>query len=186
MTQPAQFNCPNCGARYKVVRVAADSSLREITCRSCGGPLRASEGGYILKYFLIDRPKRRARGSASVAPALIASRNGHNMRPNTGRLNAIQSHFIPPYLSPVRIRSGLFSRSPSPAARFFGGTCAACASSYGSSEISFTVREINHSSLSRAAICSTRFTMLRRVLALEICMKAFASAKPSAVVRKLV
>jgi predicted RNA-binding Zn-ribbon protein involved in translation (DUF1610 family) len=69
MTQPAQFNCPNCGARYKVVRVAADSPLREITCRSCGGPLRASEGGYILKYFLIDRPKvvSAARGAAQVS-----------------------------------------------------------------------------------------------------------------------
>jgi predicted RNA-binding Zn-ribbon protein involved in translation (DUF1610 family) len=60
MTQPAQFNYPNCGARYgaryKVVRVEANTHQREMTCRSCGGLLRAGEGGYILKYFLIDPP----------------------------------------------------------------------------------------------------------------------------------
>ena len=33
---------------------------REVTCLSCGGPLHGREGRFLLKYFLTDRPKRRA------------------------------------------------------------------------------------------------------------------------------
>jgi hypothetical protein len=33
---------------------------REITCLSCGAPLPGREGPFILKYFLVERPKRRA------------------------------------------------------------------------------------------------------------------------------
>ena len=59
MTELTHFNCQNCNAGYRVVRVEADSTLpyREITCRNCGAPLRALEGGSFLKYILIDRPK---------------------------------------------------------------------------------------------------------------------------------
>jgi hypothetical protein len=40
---------------YKVGRVEAKSMVREgsLTCASCGGPLHAREGRYILKYFLV-------------------------------------------------------------------------------------------------------------------------------------
>jgi predicted Zn finger-like uncharacterized protein len=58
----ARFNCPNCGARYEVIRVEAPPrpTDREVTCLSCGGPLHGREGKYLLKYFLTERPKRRA------------------------------------------------------------------------------------------------------------------------------
>jgi predicted RNA-binding Zn-ribbon protein involved in translation (DUF1610 family) len=58
-----RFDCPNCGAHYRLVRVEAPANTpdREITCRSCGAPLQAREGRYILKYFLVERPRIQAR-----------------------------------------------------------------------------------------------------------------------------
>jgi transcription elongation factor Elf1 len=58
-----RFDCSNCGAHYHLVRVeaGAETTSREITCRSCGAPLQAREGRYILKYFLVDRPRIQAR-----------------------------------------------------------------------------------------------------------------------------
>ena len=55
------FNCPNCGARYEVVRIEEPPrpTAREVTCLSCGGPLHGREGRFLLKYFLTNRPKRR-------------------------------------------------------------------------------------------------------------------------------
>ena len=51
------FNCPNCKASYKLVRVKAPPVINEnqLTCLSCGGPLTAREGGFVLKYFFIQR-----------------------------------------------------------------------------------------------------------------------------------
>ena len=60
-SQSTLFECPNCAAKYKVVRVEAPkgpTTDREITCVSCGGPLHGREGPLLLKYFLIER--RRA------------------------------------------------------------------------------------------------------------------------------
>lgn len=54
--------CPNCAARYKVVRIdaAPTDAFREITCKACGGPLQGREGKSIFKYFLVsERQKRR-------------------------------------------------------------------------------------------------------------------------------
>ena len=54
------FNCPNCGAKYEIVRVEAPArpqTDREITCISCGGPLHGRQGVFILKYFLVERQK---------------------------------------------------------------------------------------------------------------------------------
>jgi len=55
----SRFECPHCGAKYKLVRAEADPEMldRQITCRSCGAPLQASEGALALKYFLVDRPR---------------------------------------------------------------------------------------------------------------------------------
>jgi predicted RNA-binding Zn-ribbon protein involved in translation (DUF1610 family) len=56
-----KFECPNCGAKYEVVRVeapAGPTTDREITCLSCGGPLNGRQGSFLLKYFL--RSKRLA------------------------------------------------------------------------------------------------------------------------------
>lgn len=63
--QEARFNCGNCGAPYEVVRVEAPVTAdRVIACLSCGVPLEAREGRFVLKYFLVGRavtPNRRAR-----------------------------------------------------------------------------------------------------------------------------
>ena len=61
MAQPpvARFDCPNCNALYKVVRVEADplTADSEITCRNCDAPLQGREGASVLKYFLVGRPR---------------------------------------------------------------------------------------------------------------------------------
>jgi transcription elongation factor Elf1 len=57
------FNCPACGSQYKVVRVEADptASYGRIECRRCGGPLNSREGNFILKYFLVDNPRKQLK-----------------------------------------------------------------------------------------------------------------------------
>jgi ssDNA-binding Zn-finger/Zn-ribbon topoisomerase 1 len=59
------FNCPNCGSQYKLVRVEADptASYCRVECPHCGGPLSNREGRYILKYFLVDRPRKQIKPS---------------------------------------------------------------------------------------------------------------------------
>jgi hypothetical protein len=57
----AEFNCPNCEAKYKVVLAEAPpgpTTDREITCLNCGGPLPGRQGSFLLKYFLISRLRR--------------------------------------------------------------------------------------------------------------------------------
>jgi DNA-directed RNA polymerase subunit RPC12/RpoP len=60
MQPMSRFDCPNCGAQYTLVRVEVESMETDgqIACRSCGGPLNGHEGRFILKYFLVDRPRR--------------------------------------------------------------------------------------------------------------------------------
>jgi len=56
--------CPNCHAQYRVIRVeaAATSKLAsEVICLSCGGPLNAREGAFILKYLLVREGQRGRR-----------------------------------------------------------------------------------------------------------------------------
>jgi predicted RNA-binding Zn-ribbon protein involved in translation (DUF1610 family) len=57
----SRFDCPNCGARYALVRVEAEGveADGELACRSCGGPLQGYDGPFILKYFLVERPRRQ-------------------------------------------------------------------------------------------------------------------------------
>ena len=57
----ANFECPHCGAQYKVVSVEAlRAHDQPLVCLSCGGPLRTREGKFALKYFRTDgsRSKR--------------------------------------------------------------------------------------------------------------------------------
>jgi predicted RNA-binding Zn-ribbon protein involved in translation (DUF1610 family) len=63
-TGATQFECPNCGTRYKLVRVETDEVLpdQQLTCLKCGGPLHGREGKFMLKYFLVDRPGRKPLG----------------------------------------------------------------------------------------------------------------------------
>jgi predicted RNA-binding Zn-ribbon protein involved in translation (DUF1610 family) len=56
-----RFQCPNCQAQYKVVRVeASPTDDQPLVCLSCGGPLHNREGKFALKYFRTDgsRSKR--------------------------------------------------------------------------------------------------------------------------------
>ncbi len=63
-----RFSCPHCGAAYEIVRAEAGPETvdREITCRRCGGPLHGREGGLVLKYFLVERPRAQALGQRSL------------------------------------------------------------------------------------------------------------------------
>jgi hypothetical protein len=57
------FHCPICAAKYEVVGFEAPpgpTTEDEAECLCCGGPLSGREGKFGLKYFLIERPKRRA------------------------------------------------------------------------------------------------------------------------------
>ncbi len=57
---PASFLCPNCGAKYRLIKIEAPIAAvpdLEISCRSCGEPLQGREGDFFLKYFLVERPK---------------------------------------------------------------------------------------------------------------------------------
>ena len=61
---PSSFNCPACGAEYKVVRMEATSAEtpdEELRCRNCGGALDVRDGNFILKYFLVKTPKKGRR-----------------------------------------------------------------------------------------------------------------------------
>jgi len=57
------FRCPHCGALYHIIKVEAgpEPDDREITCRTCGGPLGVRDGKFILKYFLLRKAGRRQR-----------------------------------------------------------------------------------------------------------------------------
>jgi hypothetical protein len=51
----SNFQCPNCHAEYKVVRVEAPPTHDQpLLCLSCGGPLNNREGKFALKYFRVD------------------------------------------------------------------------------------------------------------------------------------
>ena len=60
---PSDFDCPKCGAKYRVVGVETPSNPEEahVFCRSCQGPLEARYKQFLLKYFLVERPGERGR-----------------------------------------------------------------------------------------------------------------------------
>jgi hypothetical protein len=48
----------------EIVRVEAPpqpTADRGVKCVSCGGSLRSRQGMFVLKYFLVERPRRRAQ-----------------------------------------------------------------------------------------------------------------------------
>jgi hypothetical protein len=55
----AEIFCPHCDAGYKVIRVKAEpgKTYRPIRCKACRGPLAATDGDDLLKYFLVRRPR---------------------------------------------------------------------------------------------------------------------------------
>ena len=60
---PKDFVCPQCQARYKVVLMTVElgASHPSLHCKVCRQPLASTEGEYILKYFLVSRPRRRRK-----------------------------------------------------------------------------------------------------------------------------
>jgi predicted RNA-binding Zn-ribbon protein involved in translation (DUF1610 family) len=71
MNNLTPFACPTCGAAYNVVRIEAPPTPHkgQLVCTSCGGPLIAREGRFVLKYFRVDGSRR------------------YPLRPPRGRLN---------------------------------------------------------------------------------------------------
>jgi hypothetical protein len=66
-SSPPAFKCPNCEALYQVVPIEAGlANDREITCRTCRGPLRGRDGQFALKYFLLRRSGAFERREYSV------------------------------------------------------------------------------------------------------------------------
>ena len=60
MREATSFKCPTCDAAYKVVRAEAlPKHDRELTCLSCGGPLRSREGKFALKYFPAEGERKK-------------------------------------------------------------------------------------------------------------------------------
>ena len=60
-TRPTDFVCPGCGAHYRVVRVKGevDPPGRLLLCTACKRPIKATDGEYMLKYFLVSRPRTK-------------------------------------------------------------------------------------------------------------------------------
>jgi predicted Zn finger-like uncharacterized protein len=58
-----RFNCPDCSAQYKVVKVEAPAlaNVEEVKCINCGAALQARDGKLVLKYFLVDPKAKRDR-----------------------------------------------------------------------------------------------------------------------------
>jgi predicted nucleic acid-binding Zn ribbon protein len=60
-----RFDCPNCGAEYKVVRAEGDPPPdRQIECRRCGGPLQGRDGKFILKLLSRGSSKDPSQSAA--------------------------------------------------------------------------------------------------------------------------
>ena len=67
VTEAIKFQCPNCEAGYKVVRVEAARTGKDhqLTCLGCGAPLLNREGKFALKYFRTEGSRREGRGLAA-------------------------------------------------------------------------------------------------------------------------
>src|SRR5215467_15583725 len=75
MTEAADFMCPRCTSRYKLVRVRANPELpsRLIHCRVCKEPFAPTDGEYVLKYFLVGKTKSRPdRGNSRTDSNTVA------------------------------------------------------------------------------------------------------------------
>jgi hypothetical protein len=54
------FRCKSCLALYQIVKAPAgpETADLKIACKLCNAPLRAREGQFILKYFLLREASR--------------------------------------------------------------------------------------------------------------------------------
>ena len=59
-----------CIALYHIIKVegGSESDDRQITCRTCGGPLRGREGKFVFKYFLLRHVGRRQKWKRVAPP----------------------------------------------------------------------------------------------------------------------
>jgi predicted RNA-binding Zn-ribbon protein involved in translation (DUF1610 family) len=59
-TAEVNFICPNCGSLNEVMKAGAvpEAIDPDIACPTCGGPLPAREGQFVLKYFLLRKTCR--------------------------------------------------------------------------------------------------------------------------------
>jgi hypothetical protein len=59
-TAGTQFVCPKCGAQYQLVTVPAGASAaaETVACLACREPFPATKDGHIVKYFLLQHPRR--------------------------------------------------------------------------------------------------------------------------------
>ena len=66
------FTCLNCDALYQVVKTGPEQETvdRWVTCRSCGGPLPARDGKYVLKYFLLRKAIANRKWRRKPRPAV--------------------------------------------------------------------------------------------------------------------
>lgn len=55
----SRYNCPNCDAVYRLLRVDAPAEIdRKVTCLCCGGPLQGQDGRFVSKYMLLGMARR--------------------------------------------------------------------------------------------------------------------------------
>ena len=69
-TSISNFACPQCGARYKLVRVpkGAETHDQRLTCLHCTEPLDPGRDGFVLKYILTQRPAATPDASQITLP----------------------------------------------------------------------------------------------------------------------
>jgi hypothetical protein len=59
MNRSVLFQCPSCGATYRLTRIEASGEpTKPVACLTCGEPLAARDGDFFNKYFLIERPRK--------------------------------------------------------------------------------------------------------------------------------
>src|SRR5262252_606577 len=91
MTEAADFFCPQCTSRYKLVRVRTEPphATRTIHCKVCKESLPPTDGDYALKYFLVDKAKKhngvdlRMKHSRGRSTAV---QQQHQVQPKDGKL----------------------------------------------------------------------------------------------------
>ena len=54
----ANFECPECGAKYKTVQIPKVAEVPAVSCGCCRTPLPPEEGKVLLQYRLVGRPKK--------------------------------------------------------------------------------------------------------------------------------
>jgi len=83
------FSCPNCNALYQLVKTEAgpETDDREITCRACGGPLPARDGGASASTSFCGRGDAPIHESGfSDAPGLRSGGEARRIAANVAKL----------------------------------------------------------------------------------------------------